>query len=239
MVTTSPGPFADEFGDCYRAMAASVPVVAVSHHQAATARRTPIAAVIHHGIDVEAIPEGDGDGGYALFLGRMSPDKGVHTAARVARAGGTPLTIASRIQGPTEHDYYRGAVESLLGDDVAYVGEVGGAAKSELIGRTSCLLNSLAWTEPFGMVMIEALAQGTPVVATPGGSVPELIDDGVTGFVRSSDVYLALTLRAVPTLDRSRCRQAAAKRFSTRRMVADHLAMYERIVAERHPRRAA
>ena len=118
-------------------------------------------------------------------------------------------------------------------------------------GSTCTVPKSAAWPGAAGRtgaagaaaelrhVMIEALAQGTPVVATPCGSVPELIDDGVTGFVRSSGVDLALALRAVPTLDRSRCRRAAAKRFSTRRMVADHLAVYERIVAERHPRRAA
>jgi glycosyltransferase involved in cell wall biosynthesis len=105
-------------------------------------------------------------------------------------------------------------------------------------GGIEVVIDSLAWAEPFGIVMIEARAQGTPVIATLCG-VPELIDDGVTGFVRSSDVDLALALRAVPTLDRSRCRQAATERFSTKRMVADHLAVYERIVAERHPRRAA
>ena len=143
-----------------------------------------------------------GDGGYALFLGRMSPDKGVDTAARVAREAGVPLLIASRLSEPAEHEYFRRAVEPLLGGDVRYVGEVGGAHKCELIGRAACLLNPIAWDEPFGMVMVEALARGTPVVATPRGSVPELVDDGVTGFVRSSPEDLAARPCAVPALDR-------------------------------------
>jgi glycosyltransferase involved in cell wall biosynthesis len=239
VVTTNHGPFAGELVACYRAIAELVPVVAISHHQASMAGTTPVAAVIHHGIGIDAIPAGTGDGGYALFLGRMSPDKGVDAAARIARQAGVPLRIASRLSEPAEHDYFDRTVRPLLGGDVAFVGEVGGACKCELIRGASCLLNPLAWPEPFGMVMIEALARGTPVVATPCGSVPELVDDGVTGFVRSSPDELAEALHQVPTLDRSRCRTTAAERFSTERMVADHLALYEQILAGRHPRRVA
>jgi glycosyltransferase involved in cell wall biosynthesis len=239
VVTTCHGPFVTETLDCYRAIAAEVPIVAISHHQASTAGPIPIAAVIHHGVDVDALPCGDGGGGYALFLGRMNPDKGVDAAARIARAAGLPLRIASRLDEPAEHAYFEAEVEPLLGGDIEYVGEVGGNDKCELICEASCLLNPLAWPEPFGMVMIEALGRGTPVVATPCGSVPELIDDGVTGFVRSTEAELAQALGAVDSLDRAACRAAAVERFSSARMVADHVRFYERVVADRHPSRAA
>ena len=238
-VTTNHGPFASELGCFYRAIAPRVPVFAISHHQASTARDTPIAAVIHHGVDVDSIAPGDGDGGYALFLGRMSPDKGVDTAARVARAAGVPLRIASRLSEPAEHDYFERAVEPLLGDGVTFVGEVGGRVKDELIAGAACLLNPIAWPEPFGMVMVEALARGVPVVATPCGSVPELVDDGVTGFIRSTVEALADAVRAAPLLDRRDCRRATAERFSTVRMVADHLDAYTRALAGRRPLQAA
>lgn len=228
VITTNHGPFGGPMAGFYQAVAQLVPVVAISHHQATTARGTPIAAVIHHGIDTEAIAEGPGGGGYALFLGRMSPDKGVDVAVRVARRAGVPLRIACRLSEPAEHEFFRRAVEPHLGGAIRYVGEVGGEEKAELIARASCLLNPVMWPEPFGMVMIEAMAHGTPVVATPCGSVPELVEEGVTGFVRSSEAELADAMRAAPALDRGRVRATAARRFSTRRMVDDHVRAYER-----------
>jgi glycosyltransferase involved in cell wall biosynthesis len=239
VVTTNHGPFTRELAACYRIVSGAVPVIAISNHQAATADGVPIAAVIHHGLDTDTVDEGGGEGGYALFLGRMTPDKGVDAAARIARAAGIPLRIASRLSEPAEHEFYRSAVEPLLGGDVRYVGEVGGAEKSALLGGAACLLNPLAWPEPFGMVMIEALARGTPVVATPCGSVPELIEDGVTGFVRSTEAELARALPEVGSLDRATCRRVAVERFSTARMVADHVALYERFADGRHPLRVA
>jgi len=229
VVTTNHGPFEGELGDLYRAIGPSVPVVALSQHHAATAAGIPVAAVIHHGLDVDAFPHGTGDGGYALFLGRMSPDKGVHVAARAARAAGVTLRIAAKMREPAERAYFDQQVAPLLGGLVEYVGEVGGADKVELLAGASCLLNPIAWPEPFGMVMIEALACGTPVVATPHGSVPELIADGVTGYVRPDETGLADALQRVDRLDRERCRKEAAERFSTDRMVIDHLRLYEKV----------
>ena len=170
VVTTNHGLFDGELGHLYRAIAPTVPVIAISRAQAQAAPpNTPIAAVIHHGIDVDAFPLGDGGGGYALFLGRMHPDKGVHTAARIARAAGVPLKIACKLQEPDEHRYFEQAVMPLLGDGVEFVGEVDGRDKLDLLGGAMCLLNPIAWPEPFGMVMIEALASGTPVLTTKRG----------------------------------------------------------------------
>lgn len=231
VVTTNHGPFEGELGELYRVIGASVPIIAISHHQAGTAHPTPIAAVIHHGVDVERFPFGRGDGGYALFLGRMNPDKGVATAIRVARAAGMPLRIAAKCREQPERAYFESEVAPLLGDDVEYLGEVGGAAKVELLAGARCLLNPIAWPEPFGMVMIEAMACGTPVVATPCGSVPELVTDGVTGFVRSGEDGLAEALARVGDLERAACRAEAEQRFSTSRMVDEHVAVYESVAA--------
>jgi glycosyltransferase involved in cell wall biosynthesis len=237
VVTTNHGPFAGELGELYRAVGSSVSVIALSEHHASTAAGIPLAAVIHHGVDVDAFPYGTGDGGYALFLGRMSPDKGVHVAAQAASAAGVPLRIAAKMREPAELAYFDEHVAPLLGDRVQYVGEVGGTDKLELLAGACCLLNPIAWPEPFGMVMIEALACGTPVVATPHGSVPELISDGATGYVRHDHAGLVEALQRIDRLDRGRCRKEAAERFSTERMVDDHLRLYGKVL-EGRPRLA-
>lgn len=230
VVTTNHGPFDEDLTPLYRSIARRVPVVAISHHQASTAQAIPIAAVIHHGIDAQAAPFGDGGGGYALFLGRMSPDKGVHTAIRAARTAGIPLLIAAKMQDQAEHEYFTERVRPLLGGDVEYLGEVGGAAKQQLLADATCLLNPIAWPEPFGMVMIEALACGTPVITSPLGAAPEIVDEGATGFLRSDEDSLVAALGHVDELDRRACRTAVESRFSIERMTTDHLELYERVV---------
>ena len=126
---------------------------------ASTAVDVPVAAVIHHGLDVEAVPVGRGDGGYASFLGRMCPEKGPRQAVLIARAAGVPLKIAAKIREQAERDYFEHAVEPLLGNDVEYVGELGPEDKLDLVGGSFALLNPMQWPEPFGLVMIEALAR--------------------------------------------------------------------------------
>jgi glycosyltransferase involved in cell wall biosynthesis len=230
VVTTNHGPFKSELGDFYRAIANRTPVIAISHHQASTAVGIPVAAVIHHGVDLERFPVGPGDGGYALFLGRMCPEKGVAAAVRIARRAGMPLRIAAKMSEPAEQLYFEHHVQPLLGGDIEYVGEVGGAEKTALLGGATCLLNPIAWPEPFGMVMVESLACGTPVVATPMGAVPEIVDRGTTGFVCSGEAALAHALTMTADLDREACRQAVATRFSAERMVADHVVLYKSLI---------
>jgi glycosyltransferase involved in cell wall biosynthesis len=230
VVTTNHGPFQSELGDYYHAIAGDTPVIAISHHQASTASRTPIAAVIHHGVDPDRYPVGRGEGGYAMFLGRMCPEKGIPAAIHAARRAGMPLRIAAKMSEPAEKLYFECCVKPLLGGDIDFVGEIGGAAKLDLLGEAVCLLNPIDWPEPFGMVMVEALACGTPVVATPMGAAPEIIDDGVTGFIRSTEFQLASALLASASLDRAACRAAVAGHFSAQRMVAEHVALYEQIV---------
>ena len=235
VVTTAHGPFDATLSPVYRAMR-GVAVVAISYHQAATADGVPLAGVIHHGLDVESVPVGDGTSGYASFLGRMSPEKGPRQAALVARAAGVPLRMAAKLREPAEREYFDAEVKPLLCSDVEFLGELGCAEKLELVGGSFALLNPMQWAEPFGLVMIEALATGTPVVATPVGSAPEIVDHGVTGFLRPCGPSLAAALLDASQLDRAACRAVAVRRFSTERMVAEHLRLYEELLFGRTPR---
>ena len=231
VITTNHGPFEDPLDAIYGRLAPTVPVIAISHHQASTAGDVPVRAVIHHGLDTSAIPVGTGTGGFAVFLGRMNEAKGVDRAIRIARAAGVPLKIAAKMREPAERAYFEARVAPLLGGEVEYLGEVGPDDKYALLGEAACLLNPIAWHEPFGMVMIEALACGTPVVGTPCGAAPEIVDDGVTGFLRPDAEGLVAALAHVDRLDRAACRAAVEERFSMARMAADHVATYRTLLA--------
>jgi glycosyltransferase involved in cell wall biosynthesis len=232
IVTTNHGPFDATMTPIYRAVP-DIPVVAISHSQAATAVGVRVAAVIHHGIDVDSVAVGDGAGGYASYLGRMAPEKGPREAALIARAAGIPLRMAGKLREPAERDYFEAFVKPLLCSDVQYVGELGYEEKMELVGSSFALLNPIQWAEPFGLAMIEALALGTPVVATRVGSAPEIVDEGVTGFLRTGSAALATALVDAPQLDRAACRAAAEERFDTDRMVSEHVRVYEQLASGR------
>lgn len=236
VVATAHGPFDATLAPIYRAMRGAA-LVAISHHQASTAVGVPIASVIHHGIDVATVPMGRGDGGYAAFLGRMSPEKGPREAILIARAAGVPLRLAAKLREPDERNYFEAMVAPLLCSDVEYVGELGPADKFDLLGGSIALLNPMQWAEPFGLVMIESLAAGTPVVATPVGSAPEIVDDGETGYLRTGHGPLAAALLDAATLDRGACRAAALRRFDTRRMVDEHVALYNDLLTLGRPGR--
>jgi len=235
VVTTNHGPFNADLIDVYRAVAGRVPVIAISHDQASTSQDVPIAAVIHHGVDLGDYPVGNGGGGYALFLGRMHPGQAPHVAARIAREAGYPLRIAAKMREPEEHAYFDAMVRPLLGGDVTYVGEVDRADKIELLANADCLLNPIAWPEPFGMVMVEALACGTPVLTTKFGAAPEIVQDGVVGFVRTDETGLVHALSRIDEIDRRACRRHVEQHFSAERMVARHVSVYEAAAARSAP----
>jgi glycosyltransferase involved in cell wall biosynthesis len=232
-VTTNHGPFNGELLDIYRAIAPAVSIIAISRSQASHAVGVPIARVIHHGIDVAEIPYVEDPGEYFLFLGRMAPDKGARRAALVARQAGVPLQIAAKMREPLEFEYFEEQVKPLLGGDIEYVGEVGGDQKFELLARARALLNPIRWVEPFGLVMIEALGCGTPVLTFRSGAAPEIVDDGVTGFLCEDRDDMAAAVHRVDELDRRACRRAVEERFSTERMIDDHLSLFESLLAER------
>jgi glycosyltransferase involved in cell wall biosynthesis len=230
VVTTNHGPFEPRANSLFRCMQGDTAIVAISRHQASTAEGVGVTRVIHHGLDVEQVPCGAGEGGFAAFLGRMCPDKGAREAIEVAREAGIPLKLAAKMREDHEVDYFKSEVEPLLGGDIEYVGEVDEAGKYRLLGSAVAMLNPIQWPEPFGLVMIESLACGTPVVATSAGSVPEIIDDGRTGRIADRRELLARSLLEAAELDRSACREVAATRFSTARMVADHIDLYAELV---------
>jgi glycosyltransferase involved in cell wall biosynthesis len=241
MVTTSHGPFTPEVSDVYRSFARRVPIVAISHSQAVEASHEgiQISRVIHHGLDPDEVTLGAGGGGYLAFLGRMHPDKGVDVAARVARAAGMPLRIAAKMREPAERAWFKECVEPLLGGNVEYVGELDRADALEMLQGASALLNPIKWSEPFGLVMVEALAAGTPVVAFPNGAAPEIVEDGVTGFLCRDEAEMVAKVSDVGGLDRGGCRDAVLRRFTTARVVEDHVSLYERVIsAVKHGRHA-
>jgi glycosyltransferase involved in cell wall biosynthesis len=237
VVTTNHGPFNEELTDLYRAVAEDVPVIAISHDHAARADGLPVAAVIHHGIDLDAFPVGDGSGDdhgdYLLFLGRMAPEKGARRAALAAKQAGARLVMAAKMREPLERDFFEQQVRPLLDEQITYIGEVGGPDKLRLLQGARALVNPIRWPEPFGLVMIEALACGTPVLAFAEGSAPELIDHGTTGYLCEDVDDLARRIGDVSLIDRAACREAAVERFSTQRMVDQHLSLFQRVIAER------
>ena len=231
VVMTCHGPFEGPLKDTYDTIARHLPVIGISQDQVSRAE-APVARVIHHGLDLEDYPAGPGDGGYLAFLGRMTPDKGVAEAAALARAAGVPLRIAAKMREPSEEAYFDEHVAPLLDDDVEYLGELDGAATRHLLGAAAALLNPIQWPEPFGLVMIESLACGTPVIARPVGAAPEIVEPGRTGFLCVDDDDFVRAIRRVGELDRSECRRSVEERFSTARMVADHLALYREVLSQ-------
>jgi glycosyltransferase involved in cell wall biosynthesis len=217
-----------------------VPIIAISHSQAVqgSLQGIQVSRVIHHGLDAQEVTDGPGGGGYLLFLGRMHHDKGVDAAARVARAAGWPLKIAAKMREPAEVAYFEDVVKPLLGGDIEYVGEVGRDDALSLLQSAEALLNPIRWAEPFGLVMVESLAAGTPVLASPNGAAPEIIEHGVTGFLCDDEDSMVSELSRLADLERAACRDAVLTRFSTARVVDDHLALYEKVIAAaRHGRR--
>jgi glycosyltransferase involved in cell wall biosynthesis len=233
VVTTNHAPFTPEIRRLFAAVTPAVSLVAISHAQRAEAPEIPVARVIHHGVDVDRVPVGDGRGGYLLFLGRMNADKGVHRAVAIARAAGVPLRIAAKMREEAEVAYFDGVVRRLLGDDVEFLGEVAPQDRDALLGSALALVNPIAWPEPFGMVMIESLAAGTPVLTSALGAAPEIVDHGVTGFLGADVASLAAAVARVGELDRRACRAAVEARFSAERMVADHVDLYSSLVPSR------
>jgi len=229
VVTTIHGPFNPELRDLYTRIVENVPVIAISHAQAASAPEVPVAGVIHHGLDASDFPVGKGDGGYCLFLGRMTPEKGAHRATEAAHRAGVPLMLAAKMREPLEVEYFQSDVEPYLNDDLRYLGEVSHERKLELLAGARCLLFPIRWPEPFGMVMIEAMACGTPVLAFPEGAAPEVVQDGRTGFICRDVQEMADAIKRVDTLDRAECRASVENYFSTQRMVAEHLDLFERL----------
>ncbi|MCL4367824.1 MAG: glycosyltransferase family 4 protein [Actinobacteria bacterium] len=204
----------------------NMPLIAISN-----AQRGPLAwanwrATVHHGLPLDAVSPGEGNGGYLLFLGRISPEKRADRAITIAQSAGWPLKIVAKVD-PADEAYFASTIRPLLSKPgVEFLGELGGEDKIEILRGAAALLFPIDWPEPFGMVLIEAMAAGTPVIAFPRGSVPEVIDHGLSGLI-VHDVGEAV--RAVPraaAMDRGSVRYTFEQRFSVGRMVDDYLTVY-------------
>jgi glycosyltransferase involved in cell wall biosynthesis len=207
-----------------------MPLVSISDAQRAPVPRASWQGTVHHGLPADLYLPGFGDGGYLAFIGRISPEKGVDKAIKIARRVGIPLKIAAKVD-KADLDYYNAKVKRLLeGSGVEFLGEIGDRDKGEFLGRAMALLFPIDWPEPFGLVTIEAMANGTPVIAFRRGSVPEIIDEGVTGFVVDSiDTAVAAIPRA-SALDRSGVRRRFEERFSVERMARDYVELYDDVL---------
>jgi glycosyltransferase involved in cell wall biosynthesis len=210
---------------------ADVPVVSIS-----LAQRLPVpmawwAGNVPHGLPRDLYQFRATPGDYLAFLGRISPEKCADRAIRIAREAGLPLRIAAKV-GDQDRAYFETVVKPLLAaPDVEFLGEVGEREKRELLGGARALLFPIEWPEPFGLVMIEALACGTPVLARARGSVPEVITDGVTGFVFETDEEAVRAARALGRLDRHRCREVFEQRFTVEVMADAYVEVYRQLLA--------
>jgi glycosyltransferase involved in cell wall biosynthesis len=212
-----------------------VPLVSISD-----AQRVPLAPLgvrwagtVYHGLPVERYAFAAEDRGYLAFLGRIAPEKQADFAIEIARRVGLPLRIAAKVDA-ADQAYFERVVAPLLDDPlVEFLGEIGEDAKPAFLGGARALLFPVDWPEPFGLVMIEAMACGTPVVARPCGSVPEIVVHGRTGFVADTLVELADAVKRLDEIDRTECRRHVEQRFSAARMAEDYEQIYRRLAAQR------
>jgi glycosyltransferase involved in cell wall biosynthesis len=212
-----------------------VPLVSISHNQRQPLPDANWVGNIHHGLPRELHTFRHGSGDYLAFLGRVSPEKGLERAIEIARRTGHKLKIAAKIYDE-DRPYYEHTIKPLLcrsSSFVEFLGEIGGSAKDEFLGDAKALLFPVEWSEPFGLVMIEALATGTPVIAWRRGSVPEVVQHGVTGFIVSNTDEGVAAVAQLNHLDRKVCRKDFETRFTSERMAKDYLRLYEDAIAAR------
>jgi glycosyltransferase involved in cell wall biosynthesis len=217
-----------------------VPLVSISDAQRRPLVRLPLAwmGTVHHGLPLDRFPYSPRGGRYLAFLGRISREKRPDFAIEVAKRVGLPLKIAAKVD-PTDRAYFEAEIQPRLDHPlVEFVGEIGDDAKAAFLGEALALLFPIDWPEPFGLVMIEALACGTPVIARPAGSVPEVVMTGRTGFVADTLDELVEAVKRVDTLDRAACRRHVEEHFTVERMADRYEAIYRRLVTRSRARAA-
>lgn len=211
------------------------PMVSISDSQRVPLPWLNWRATVHHGLPLGLYSFHPQPQRYFAFVGRISPEKRPDRAIEIARACGVPLRIAAKVDA-ADRDYFHRVIEPMLDHPlVSFLGEVGDAAKNDLIGNAQALLMPIDWPEPFGLVIIESLACGTPVIAYRHGSVPELVEHGVTGFIVENQQQAVEAARNVWRIDRRRCREAFEQRFSSRVMARSYLDVYRQLVAATVP----
>jgi glycosyltransferase involved in cell wall biosynthesis len=234
LVHTAHGPLEGEPGEIYELIgrvAPQVGLISISMNQRKPKPHLNWIANCHNALDFSVYPCKPHRGDYLLFLGRLSPDKGAHRAVAVAMETGLPLKIAGKLQEPKEREYFHELVEPHLVNGIEYLGEVTHGEKVELLQNARATLFPIEWEEPFGLVMIESMACGTPVIATRWGAVPEVIEDGRSGIIVDSYTQMADALERADDLDPLELRRYVEEEFSPERMVGDYVAAYEAAIA--------
>ncbi len=233
VVHTVHGQLQGEWGMVYEKLAgltSKLGLVSLSLNQQRTAPSLPWVANCPNALDLTGYPLREDKGEFLLFLGRMNEEKGAHRAIEVAQAAGLPIKLAAKCREPEEQLYYDENVKPLLGDDAVYLGEVSHEEKIALLQEARALIFPIEWEEPFGLVMIEAMACGTPVLATRRGAVPEVIGDGVSGIIVDDYREMPAALADVLRLDPAACRRDVEERFTPERMVRNYVEAFELVV---------
>ncbi|HEY7164101.1 MAG TPA: glycosyltransferase family 4 protein [Candidatus Binatia bacterium] len=213
-----------------------MPVISISNAQRGPLPWANWQKTIYHGLPLDLLKPQLHQGRYLAFLGRISPEKRVDRAIGIAKLAGMKLKIAAKID-KADLEYFDRDIRQLLDDPVVeFIGEIGDEQKQDFLGNASALLFPIDWPEPFGLVMIEAMACGTPVIAFRRGSVAEIIDEGVTGFIVEGIDEAVHVLERIDQFDRKRCRRTFEERFSVARMARDYVAVYEQLLAARKPK---
>jgi glycosyltransferase involved in cell wall biosynthesis len=229
VVHTLHGPWTEETRLFYSALDRIVHLVAISEAQRRDNNDARYAATVHNGIDIDQYAYTETKDDYLVYVGRANPDKGPSVAINVARRAGLPLKMILKRNEPAERAYFEDAIAPLVTDQVELHENVSHAEKVELLGRARAMIFPIRWPEPFGLVMVEAMACGTPVVTTNWGAAPELVEDGVTGYRRDDYADLVSAITLVDQLSPAACRARVEAEFSADAMVSKYAALYERV----------
>ncbi|HKR78171.1 MAG TPA: glycosyltransferase family 4 protein [Nitrospira sp.] len=210
-----------------------LPLCSISNAQRIPLPHQNWQGTVYHGLP-DVYPYFGQPGSYLAFLGRMAPEKRPDHAIEIARRAGIPLRMAAKVD-PANREYFEAEIAPLLKDPlIDYIGEISEAEKGDFLGQAAAVLCPYDWPEPFGLVLIEALACGTPVLAYRRGSIPEIIDHGVTGFICENPAEMVSALKQLPSIARQHCRQAFEAQFTVRRMARDYVSLYEKIMDQQN-----
>jgi glycosyltransferase involved in cell wall biosynthesis len=210
-----------------------MPVISISNSQRAPLPWLNWRGTVHHGLPPKSLALGSGKGGYLAFLGRISPEKGVDQAIQIAIQAGIPVKLAAKVDR-ADHEYFQQTIKPMLKHPlVEFIGEIGADQKSEFLGNAMALLVPIVWPEPFGLVMIEAMACGTPIIAYPRGSVPEIVVNKLNGFIVKDVDSAVQAVTRLDEIDRNACRKYFDQYFTDDRMAREYVSVYSHLIQKR------